>query len=391
MSGIDLTDSFLRVCPMSSTGFDLLVTLALVLLAVQAARWLVRWFPFVPEQVTGDQRAVALDGLRGYLALFVIVHHASIHRMYWQTGVWKETDSLVHAWLGPAPVALFFMLTGFLFWSKSLVGHKCEAGRLWIGRVRRIVPMYVFAGLTTYAMAFVLRGGWSAYRPEWFDELIAIMSGGTMRFPIRLDRVNTLPLNAGVTWSLQYEWYFYLALPLLALRATPRATVALSVLGAGLAAHGTEAGIACFNFSLGMLAAVIRTRKIPAWVTGWPGLGLCAACVATLAFGHGKQTVWSSLAMGTLFITVACGQDFAGVLTSRTARWLGTISYSVYLLHGIVLQWVMRNLAAHTPFEMLTPMAFWEFAMLAGVLTVMLSAITYQHIEKPFLNAPKAA
>lgn len=376
---------------MPSAAFDLLVAAAMVLVAVQVARWLARWFPFVPEQTSGDSRAVALDGLRGYLALLVIVHHASIHRMYWQTGVWEETDSLVHTWLGPAPVALFFMLTGFLFWSKLLTGHKCEAGRLWLGRVRRIVPMYVFAGITTYCMAFVLRGGWAAFRWEWLDELVAILSGGTLAFPTVLDRVITLPLNAGVTWSLQYEWYFYLALPLLAVRATPVATVALAALGAGLAAHGTEAGIACFNFSLGMLAAVIRNQPTPAWVRSWPGLGLCIACVATLALGHGKQTVWSSLAMGTVFIAVACGQDFAGLLTSRTARWLGVISYSVYLMHGIVLQWVMRNVAARAPFQSLSAVAFWEFAILAAALTVVLSAITYQCIEKPFLASPKPA
>lgn len=369
--------------------FDLLVSLAIVLFAAQAARWLVRWFPFVPETVSADQRAVALDGLRGYLALCVIVHHASIHQKYWQTNVWKETDSLVHAWLGPAPVAIFFMLTGFLFWSKALGGHKCEAGRLWMGRIRRIVPMYLFAGIVTYAMAFVLRGGWSAVRWDWTDELIAIFSGGTMAFPTHFDRVSSLPLNAGVTWSLQYEWYFYLALPLLAWRATPAATVGLALLGAGLAAHGTEAGIACFNFSLGMLAAVIRSQRVPAWLTGWPGLGLCLGCIATLALGSGKQTVWSSMALGTVFIAVASGQDFAGLLTSRTARWLGAISYSVYLMHGIVLQIVMRNLAANRSFRLLSPVAFWEFAILAAVATVLVSAITYQCVERPFLAAPK--
>ncbi len=140
-----------------------------------------------------------------------------------------------------------------------------------------------------------------------------------------------------------------------------------------------------------MLAAVIRNQPTPAWVRSWPGLGLCIACVATLAFGHGKQTVWSSLAMGTVFIAVACGQDFAGLLTSQTARWLGVISYSVYLMHGIVLQWVMRNVAARAPFQSLSAVAFWEFAILAAALTVVLSAITYQCIEKPFLSTPKTA
>lgn len=371
--------------------FDLLVAIALVAVAALTARWLVKLFPFVPERESGEQRSVALDGLRGFLALCVIVHHASIHQVYWRTNIWQKSDSIVHAWMGPAPVALFFMLTGFLFWSKALSGHRCEAGRLWLGRVRRIVPMYLFAGITTFVMGCVLRGGWEARKLKWIEELIAIGSGGTMAFPIMFDRVNSNTLNAGVTWSLQYEWYFYLALPVLALRATPRATVMLACLGAALAAHGTEAGIACFNFSLGMLAGVVRTQPIPGWVTSWPGLVLSVLCIASLAFGSGEQTVWSSLALGTLFITVACGQDFLGLLTSRTARWLGAISYSVYLIHGIVLQIIMRNLNNRLPISVIDPVAFWQSATLAAIATVLISAITYQHIERPFLSPAKAA
>lgn len=372
---------------------DIAITLGLMVLWTQAARGLARVIELVPREIAGDQRATTLDGLRGYLALGVIVHHATIHRHYWQAGTWQESPSLVFSWLGPAPVALFFMLTGFLFWSKTIQGHRAEPMKLWIGRVRRIVPMYLFAGLVTISMLTALQSGLADPFQYLVSDLINVSSGGIMGFPQWRNQIHSVPLNAGVTWTLQYEWYFYLALPVLALRATPKATVALAVVCAGLAATNTEAGIACFNFSLGMLTAVIRSRwKVPAWVRGIPGLLLCVVCVGLLGFGSGKQTVWSSLALGVLFVTVACGQDLKGLLTSQAARWLGTISYSVYLLHGIVLYVVLRRVNALVPIGSLADVTYWLLIGGVGLLTVLLSAVTYSWIERPFIQArPQAA
>jgi peptidoglycan/LPS O-acetylase OafA/YrhL len=372
--------------------FDITIALGLLVLWTLAARGLARGIELVPREIAGDQRAAALDGLRGFLALSVIVHHAAIHRLYWPSGQWREPASLVFSWLGPAPVALFFMLTGFLFWSKALHGHRAEPMKLWVGRVRRIVPMYLFAGLVTLSMFAALQSGIANPFEDWVSDLISVVSGGFVEFPLWRNQIHSIPLNAGVTWTLQYEWYFYLALPVLALRATPQATVVMAVVCACLAASNTVAGIAWFNFSLGMLAAVIRSRgTVPAWVRGVPGLLLCVACVGLLGLGSGRQTVGSSLAMGVLFVTVACGQDLKGLLISQPARWLGTISYSVYLMHGIVLYVVLRRANSLAPIGSLSDVAYWLLIAGAGLLTVLLSAVTYSCIERPFIQTRPAA
>ena len=378
---------------------DIAITFGLLALLTLAAKRLTSLFDLVPRELTGDQRAASLDGLRGYLALCVIVHHASIHQQYWRTGEWKETGSLVFSWLGPAPVALFFMLTGFLFWSKALRGHTADALELWVGRLRRIVPMYVFAGLMTVVIAVSLRGGWVVPTERWTSDLIHVATGGILQFPQILNGMYSFPLNAGVTWTLQFEWFFYLALPVMAWRATPRATLVLFAFALALAVVESMSknldpgspllGIACLNFSLGMVAAVVRSHasgSVPGWVRGWPGLLLCVMCVATLGLGSGHQTVWSSLAMGVLFVTVACGQDFRGLLVSQPARWLGAVSYSVYLLHGIVLYLVMSRVNHIIPVESLSTLAFWGVTGAAGLLTVAISAVTFCVIERPFIQ-----
>ncbi len=371
---------------------DMAIALGLLALWTLAARGLARVIELVPREIAGDQRAATLDGLRGYLALCVIVHHAAIHRQYWLIDKWKEPHSLVFSWLGPAPVALFFMLTGYLFWSKALHGHRAEPIKLWVGRVRRIVPMYVFAGLVTLSMLTVLQRGQVYHWDDRLSDFLRVVSGGLLGFPLWRNQIHSLPLNAGVTWSLFYEWCFYLALPVLALRATPKATVVMAVVCAWLASSNTEAGIAWFNFSLGMLTAVIRSRwTVPAWVRGVPGLLLCAACVGLLGWGAGRQTLGSSLAMGVLFVTVACGQDLKGLLISQPVRWLGTISYSVYLMHGIVLYVVLHRANTLTPIGSLSDAAYWSLIAGAGLLAVLLSAVTYSWIERPFIQTRPVA
>ena len=90
------------------------------------------------------RRVATLDGLRGLLALSVFLHHAIVNYQYQRTGVWTVPPSTFYAMLGQGGVALFFMITGYLFWTKLLL----EKGRprwtqLFIGRAFRIGPLYL--------------------------------------------------------------------------------------------------------------------------------------------------------------------------------------------------------------------------------------------------------
>ncbi|EPK8551754.1 acyltransferase family protein [Pseudomonas aeruginosa] len=65
-------------------------------------------------------RFVTIDGLRGYLAFFVFLHHSSIWYYYLKDGLWQLPPSRLYAHFGQTSVALFFMVTGFLFAHKLL-------------------------------------------------------------------------------------------------------------------------------------------------------------------------------------------------------------------------------------------------------------------------------
>src|SRR4051794_29707847 len=89
---------------------------ACLVLAVLTARLLVWKFGAPPSA----GRYVSIDGLRGYLALAVLLHHACTWYFYARTGKWAPPPSNLYTHFGHSGVALFFMITGFLFFTKLL-------------------------------------------------------------------------------------------------------------------------------------------------------------------------------------------------------------------------------------------------------------------------------
>ena len=65
-------------------------------------------------------RIHTLDGLRGFLALAVLFHHGAIYHGYLKTGIFALPPSRFYTDLGEAGVAMFFMITGYLFWGQIL-------------------------------------------------------------------------------------------------------------------------------------------------------------------------------------------------------------------------------------------------------------------------------
>ena len=51
-----------------------------------------------------------IDGLRGYLALFVFLHHSYIWRIFIRTNKWEEPDSNLFNHFGQTSVVFFFII-----------------------------------------------------------------------------------------------------------------------------------------------------------------------------------------------------------------------------------------------------------------------------------------
>jgi peptidoglycan/LPS O-acetylase OafA/YrhL len=78
---------------------------AIVALLVVVATTYLLSVKFAPPPKQG--RFATLDGLRGYLAIFVFLHHSSIWYYYLRTNQWKLPPSSLYTHFGQSSVALF--------------------------------------------------------------------------------------------------------------------------------------------------------------------------------------------------------------------------------------------------------------------------------------------
>ena len=162
------------------------------------------------------QRVVTLDGLRGFLALAVFFHHSSIYHGFLLGALWQLPPSRPYALMGQMGVAFFFMITGYLFWSR-LIDEQGQTNwmRLYVGRVFRIGPLYL-AAIAAMLLFVAIRTGLHLNLPvdQLAPQIGRWLELGFIVGPDVNLYGNTALILAGVTWTLHYEWIFYLALPL---------------------------------------------------------------------------------------------------------------------------------------------------------------------------------
>ena len=301
------------------------------------------------------------------------MHHGVILRMIAHAGLltWKGVD-------------LFFVLSGFLI-GGILIDAKESDGyfsTFYIRRVFRILPIY-FLVVVAYLLIWSLADGQKAVlqqtvgRPmPWY-----VYFTFTQNFWLAHHLWDAVYLT--VSWSLAVEEQFYLLLPVI-IRVLPRlwllpVAVALAF---GCAAtrslmylhYGPSWGTAAYTLivsradalMLGVICAVLlRDRRwtellmknrwairaslvmfglgmILLSYRGW-GMGTLPMC--TLGF------TWVALFYASVLMLAMVSPK--GVLSRafrvRWLMWLGTIAYSLYLFHEIVLSTAFRLLLHHTP------------------------------------------
>lgn len=377
-----------------------LIALTAYVLAFATAALLLRTVPKFARQLehSGESRFASIDGLRGYLAFGVFVHHSIITWIFLQTGVIDFPPSNFYSQLGQGSVALFFMITGFLFWDRLLThGRQHDWLAFAVSRLFRLYPLYLPLMLTVFVTVFYLQG--------WELKVSSLQFFGQFMAWLTFDRpdVNlyhqTGMLISNVTWTLGYEVFFYLALPLAGMvfiyRGSWKQTL-LCLIGiyalyeiVGLEHSLKKHFLASF---LGGIAAAywIRRPTLLAWgKTPLAGVvALLAVTIAFTAFNRAFSTAPIVL-MSLFFMIVASGNTLFGALRPRGIRWLGEISYSTYLLHGYVLWVLVQRLP---PLLHLDGRDAWVFLPLMAVcscLLIVISSLTYVYLEKPGIDAGK--
>lgn len=379
--------------PLTSTDIAL-GSLFSVVVALAIAQLVYRSCGFYTHAIDGEaasSRFHAIDGLRGFLAIGVVLHHIHINHHFYLTGQWELTPSRFSTFLGRGSVAMFFMITAFLFWGRVIESkERFDATRFYQNRVRRLVPMYLMSAGLVVLTAMAL----SHFRLSvpLSDLAAQIASWLLFTFP-GVPPINGFTQTAlinTVFWSLIYEWKFYLVLPMVGALALRWGTW-LIALGVGAFIFLLSPSQIEWYFVGGCAAAlVVRVPAVQSTCRSAAGTMLIIACPAAVI--HWQPLIYTPGGAALLFVpfvAIASGNTLFGLLTNKAARLLGLLSYSIYLLHNWVLYLSSRLFNHYTPLASISHISYLSFGACVAGITVLLAALTYRFIEFPAIQGQR--
>jgi peptidoglycan/LPS O-acetylase OafA/YrhL len=333
------------------------------------------------QQETGTtvRRFIFLDSLRGVAALAVFSQHAAAKLFPW------FADFTSHAFqMGQFGVSLFFLCSGYII--PRSIEKKPTLTEFWIHRIFRLYPLYWASLLLALAWGFNQPG----FLPPVFytQPLRTIVANLTM-----VQGLLGVPHALSPYWSLGFEMVFYWAMSALVYLKWNKQTfpiviglLALSVVNP-LATHilhrpahvGIVFHLATMFF--GTLIYRFETHALPdkKFLQALALVPVAIIFANAIAF-YGepdplRDGVHAFLPMTTAWIGayVVFGLSYwnrwSGPIARRMA-WVGLMSYSVYLLHPLVI-------AIDLPINSFLMFVLW----LGAVLGV--SALTFRLIEHP--------
>jgi peptidoglycan/LPS O-acetylase OafA/YrhL len=106
-------------------------------------------------------------------------------------------------------------------------------------------------------------------------------------------------------------------------------------------------------------------------------------------YGFIQPSKFSAALICCSFLIIAAGNDMFGLLNTQATKYLGKISYSIYLMHGIILFLTFRFILGYEFASSLSRINFGLLILGITILIVVISSITYYFIEEPAMKQVK--
>lgn len=374
--------------------------------------------PFTREGGSNMNRFVALDSWRGICACLVAVMHFDAY---------SHLHTLSFVWNSYLFVDFFFVLSGFVIsanYQKRLM-RGFGIGRFMLLRFGRLFPLHVFIlacfiGVEIIRSAVSLPSAMSAAPTFASDETSLGAIAANVLLIHGLHMFDSLTWNRP-SWSISTEFYAYLVFALMVgnLRkgiwlATATVMVLSPILIASVSDHNMNATfdygfIRClYGFTAGVAAfrifdLYVRKSRAPAGrVTATLAEAASLTIVVVFVVLAGERTI-SVLAPYVFLIVVVVFSVERGlishVMTYRPLVTLGTLSYSIYMIH-LFVQYRLFDLgqlletmsgvpvltyvdAEHKKF-LGTQLWYGDLLHLAMIpIVIAVSYLTYRFIEEP--------
>jgi len=334
-----------------------------------------------PAQESESQRLIQLDGLRGIAALTVVLSHITAGfrpQMYF--GMEKGAAPTIQTWFATSPlfvfvsgsfaVYIFFVLSGYVI-SASADRSRSSLLATAAGRVIRLslpcaaslifAGMLINFGMTSASGAANIVGHW------WIKQLPPIFDHPAPWRAVLKDALGWYYVTGesyfnGVIWTMKRELLGSLAIYIVfafVRSAGWRAAVNILIFAGLLFANIEPFYYVCFVAGSMLYLARSMIARIPSFIGA-------AALLAGLivggkpfftppegafyywpyrlaAFVHGEMYIWP-LGATLLVFGALVWRPAVRLLGNPVARFLGRVSFSVYLVHFPLLLSVMTSL-----------------------------------------------
>lgn len=300
-----------------------------------------------------SDRYAAMEGLRAYAVFVVLLVHALGS---WSRNINGVDFNQVNAqsfdqfgelinyilWRSHYGVDLFFMLSGFLIF-RIVVRHNFNYWHFMKNRVLRIYPAFLLSLLVYIAVVSVYLG-WIPLTWELVLKNLLFFNG----IP-----GNHTPAYNHVSWSLFYEFSFYLVFPIILflLRGPEKLKLILLIAFALIVFSFLRNNFMRYTmFLVGALLAAYKDEELKKAATSIPdivvlGVYLCSTVAFSYIHKFTQFIPFFAITSAFLFVNTVYGQGFLNkVFSIKPFRYLGNISYSFYLMHPLAIMIVMQFL-----------------------------------------------
>lgn len=329
----------------------------------------------------------AIQFLRFVAAALVTFYHSALFlNLTWPGTV---PSGLVYlSTFGKCGVHVFFVISGFVMVYTSFAKEHLTPQSFWIRRMIRIFPIYWVYALVYLLYDFLVQGGTKLFQPETISSLLLLP--------------NYSPWIIYQAWTLSYELYFYAWFALALIMRPPIGLALLTVIflasiAVGLAYPPTN------EFTRLVTSSLLAEFLAGAWIgylvvsgvkigrfaaTSLIGVGL-AGFLAGLAFGYSRVPFVFS--WGLPSILLIAGIVFAEIewrmpRIVRSLSFLGDSSYSLYLLHTLLIMAMLTVLLA---FDLHSSGWFASMAICCVLtsVSIVVAAAAYKHLERVIVGA----
>jgi len=333
-------------------------------------------------------RLAQLDTLRGIAALLIFfVHYHVLMGVWLVPGSADQSLAAALEVIAHSGTDLFFTLSGYLIYGSLMTRDQSWSGYL-SRRFGRIYPTFFFV-VCVYLAIFLVDPADSKLPGHALQAILYVLANLALL-------AGVLPLEPIVApaWSLSYLALFYLAAPLLVwqLRLPRWQPAQRMLLFAGLAvplfAWGYLGGgpVRLVMFLAGMMLYELRPGSFG--ISGGrysAALFACAVAIMAVIAAFDVPAVMRYVALFVLF-PLAVGASLAipairGLFSWKWLRYLGRITLSYIMIHGLVLRILLLGSERFLPGSWHGPALFWGLLVPTLIATMVGAAVVYTFVE----------